>query len=225
MQFTDLRIPIATRMQLTVVGTDYKPQQFPANLLGFRRDVTVLACLGKKPLVPVQHDAHVAVRVGLQSAIVRFESSVQEYIESPFPYLHLSYPNTVVIEQQLRRSPRFPLDLATAVAAQGENARARPVRAQFTDISLNGARLILEKKLPDPSITRVILSSAVFVAGTEQKLQLSAEIKSAPDTREIATAGPFSYGVSFVDMAPQQMLLLQALCYELQVNNPSIIAA
>jgi c-di-GMP-binding flagellar brake protein YcgR len=222
MQFIDLRIPVATRMHLTIVGLDYKPQQYSAQLLGFRRDMTVLAFLTKKPTVVPSALSTVAVRVGLQSAIVSFDSAVQQFFEQPFPYLHMAYPEKVTIEQQLRRSPRFPLDLPTTVAVQRDGTTSRPVRAHFTDISLNGARLTLEARLPEDATT-VVLASSVFVAGTEQELQLLAEIRSLPE-QNVPTAGAYPYGISFIETTSHQLLLLQALCYELQANSPYIHA-
>ncbi len=220
MQFTDLRIPIATRMQVTIVGPDYKPQQYIAQLLGYRKDVTVLAHLPKKPLSPLHNDSNVSVRVGLQSAIIRFDSTLQYAQEQPFMFLHLSYPTSVEVEQQLRRSPRFVFEAQTTVALQTAGA-GRPIRGQFTDISLNGARLTLTAKLADTS-GPVVVTCAVFVAGAEQQLQLMARIKSAPDSKEVPSSTAIPYGISFIDTTPQQQLLLQALCYELQANNAQI---
>lgn len=217
MQFTDLRIPIATRMQLVISGADYKPHTFQSQLLGFRAEVSVLAYFAKKPLLPLHPNSNVVVRVGLQSAIVRFESIVQEYQEHPFPYVHLAYPGDVEIEQQLRRSPRFDLDTPIKVEIKASNT-SYAVQGELLDLSLNGARLSAMHHLPKIG-TRIHLSTTAMIAGTLQKLDLLAEIKSASPAKDIDTQGPSLYGLIFIDTPITQQLLLQALCYELQSSK------
>lgn len=212
MQFTDLRIPIGTRMQLNITGHDYKPLTLPAQLLGYRSGATLLAYLAKKPAIAIQRDAKVSVRAGLQSAIIQFDSVIEHTSEYPYFYLHLKYPGAVVIEQQLRRFPRFELDAsvnATVAGAQDGTVFA----GRIVDISLNGARLVFEQKLPAQEIT---LSSTIFVVGGQQQLSLKASIKSVPAASTDDSSTTFVYGASFLDVSAAQKLLLQALCFELQ---------
>jgi c-di-GMP-binding flagellar brake protein YcgR len=216
MQFTDLRIPIATRMQLIIAGPDYKPHPFQAQLLGFRAEVSVLAFFAKKPPLPLHINSSVTVRVGLQSAIVRFESTVQQYQDHPFAYLHLAYPGAVEIEQQLRRAPRFDLDVPIKAAVKTVNSDS--VSAEVLDISMNGARLSCALELAKVD-TKVLLTATVLIAGTEQRLELNAQIKSQAEPKHNDTLEPFIYGLTFIDTPLQQQLLLQALCYELQSSQ------
>jgi c-di-GMP-binding flagellar brake protein YcgR len=215
-QFTDLRIPIATRMQLIVAGADYKPHPFQAQLLGFRAQVSVLAFFAKKPLLPLHTNSNVTVRVGLQSAIVRFESTIQQYQDHPFAYLHLAYPGAVEIEQQLRRAPRFNLDVP--IKATVKTTVDDAALAEVLDISMNGARLSCALELAKIG-KQVLLSAVVLIAGTEQRLELNAEIKSRTGPKHSESLEPFIYGLTFVDTPLQQQLLLQALCYELQSSQ------
>ena len=209
MQFSDLRIPIGTRMQLVITGTDYKTQTVPAQLMGYRTGVTLLAYAPKKPAVAVVRDSKVSVRLGLQSAIIQFDSAVDHVSEQPFYYLHLKYPETVVIEQQLRRCPRFDFDRPVTASA-ADNAAT--LAGRFADISLNGARIVFDQELPQKEVT---LSTKIFVVGSEQELCLKVKVQSvAAPTGAASTT--FIYGAAFVDVTPSQKLLLQALCYELQ---------
>ncbi|HEY3698700.1 MAG TPA: PilZ domain-containing protein [Spongiibacteraceae bacterium] len=211
MQFTDLRIPIGTRMQLNITGHDYKALTLPAQLLGYRNGATLLAYLAKKPSVTIQRDAKVSVRAGLQSAIIQFDSIIEHVSEYPYFYLHLKYPAAVVIEQQLRRFPRFELDSPANATVTGKPDDAI-FAGRIVDISLNGARLVFEQKLPEQEIT---LSSTIFVVGGQQQLNVKASIKSVPAT-STDDSSTFVYGASFLDVSAAQKLLLQALCFELQ---------
>lgn len=215
MQFSDLRIPIATRMQLTITGADYKSQTVPAQLMGYRTGVTLLAYAPKKLLTPIQRLAKVSARVGLQSAIVQFDSVVEHISELPFYYLHLKYPDAVVIEQQLRRCPRFDFDAPVSAGAP-DNADGNPVAGRFADISLNGARIAFDQQLTAQEVT---LSATVFVVGAEQQLNVKAKIQSVAAPAAEGSTKAFVYGAAFIDISPAQKLLLQALCYELQAGG------
>jgi len=216
MQFTDLRFPLGTRMQLNITGHDYKPMTLPAQLLGYRSGFTLLVYLAKKPIVPVQRDAKVSVRAGLQSAIIQFYSVVEYIFEAPYFHLHLKYPDAIVVEQQLRRCPRFELDapVSATIASQPDDA----INGRIVDISLNGARVVFYQKLPAEEIT---LTSTIFVVGSQQQLSVKATIKHIPTASTDDSMATFVYGASFIDISATQKLLLQALCYELQSTEES----
>lgn len=214
MQFTDLRFPLGTRMQLNVTGNDYKPLTLAAQLLGYRSGFTILVYLAKKPPAPAQRDAKVSVRAGLQSAIIQFDSVIEHVFEHPYFHLHLKYPDAVVIEQQLRRFPRFEID--APVTATIANKPDDSFAGRLVDISLNGARLVFDQKIPAQEIT---LSSTIFVVGGQQQLSVKATLKSVPAASQDESSATFVYGASFMDVSATQKLLLQALCYELQSNK------
>ena len=211
MQFSDLRIPLATRMQMEVIGSDYKAQALLGQLLGYRVGTCLLVQLAKKPTTTLQRNTRVSVRVGLQSAIIQFDSLIEYICEAPFLYVHLAYPGAVTIEQQLRRNPRFELDAPVSATS---SADSQVSTGRILDISLNGARVQLEQELTTPEIT---LSVAIFAVGSQHQLSLKATVKRISSSLAEAP-NTFLYGASFIDVPASQKLLLQALCYELQAE-------
>lgn len=218
MLFADLRLPVASRLQLSFTGVDYKRYPCDASLLGFRAGESVLVYMPKKPpQVVLREGMKVEVKIALQAGIVSFESAIALLRESPYAYLHLMYPKSVALEP-LRRSPRFPLEAPLALA--GFSAQGITIARQngrFYDISLNGARVATEKELPE-AVSRVLVSATVTVAGTQQALEIKCELKRAFGRDEKIADSPFVYGVSFVELTPPQRLLLLALCHELQAG-------
>jgi c-di-GMP-binding flagellar brake protein YcgR len=210
MQFSDFRVPIGTRMQLNVIGADYRSQIVLGQLMGYRSGFCLLVQILKKPMAAIQREAKVSVRLGLQSAIIQFESTIDFVCEAPFLYLHLAYPTAVQIEQQLRKNPRFDIDAPITVSAAGDTLAGRMV-----DISLNGARLLLNREMSDQNVA---LSADVFAVGAKQQLCLEATIKRVPSSL-MNDANSFVYGAAFIEPPPAQKLLLQALCYELQSDT------
>lgn len=216
MDFADLRLPVGTRMQLNFVGLDYKRYPSDASLLGYRARESVLVFLPKKPpQVLLRDGVKVEAKIVLQMGIVSFASAIQLICEQPYTYLHFVWPHKIELEP-LRRYPRFALDAAfalTAISAQGiPTAR---LRGKFRDMSLQGARIALEKELSE-SVSRVMITAKVNVAGMEHTLELPGEIKRAFGRDEKAAEATFQYGVSFAELPPPQRLLLLALCQELQ---------
>jgi len=212
MQLTDLHIPNATRMNLTVAGPDKNLQACGAQLLGYRCDHSVLAFLPKRPAFPLRQDSKVDVRLGLQSAIYRFSSTLMVVSEHPYLYLHLAYPAEVTIEKQLREALRFPFDTAATCIVDGSNSI---VQCVFVDISLSGALLAFKEKLP-ASASRIRIYLLVQIANSEQRMELDATVKSHPEESADAT---FCYGIAFIEKNVQQQLLLEAMCFELQVRK------
>lgn len=206
MQFTDLRVSTGTRLQLTIIGSDYKSIALPAQLLGYRANVTLLAALAKKPPATIHRGAKVSVRVGLQSAIIQFDSVIEHIAEHPYFYFHLQYPTEVVIEKQLRQAPRFELEAPVSAIVDGST---NAIKGHIVDISLNGARIIFDEEITAKEVT---LSSMLFVVGGKQELNLKASLKRVTTD----SLDEYVYGVSFIAISAAQKLLLQALCYELQ---------
>lgn len=208
MQFTDLRVSTGTRLQLNIIGSDYKSIALPAQLLGYRANVTLLVSLAKKLPPTIHRDAKVSVRVGLQSAIVQFDTSIEHIAELPYFYLHLKYPTEVVIEKQLRQAPRFELEAPVSAMIDGSS---NSIAGRIVDISLNGARIIFDEEI---TAKEVSLTSMLFVVGGKQELNLNASLKRVTTD----SLDEYVYGVSFIATSAAQKLLLQALCYELQSN-------
>ena len=219
MEFSELKLPVATRMQLNFIGLDYKRYPSDASLLGFRNHESILVFLPKKPpQVLVREGVKIEARFALQMGIVSFASTILEVCERPYSYLHFAWPQKIELEP-LRRFPRFtlqaPLNL-TAFSAQG--IATAKLRGRFRDISLQGARVGLEKELSNTA-TKVLLTAKVRVANMDHTLELHGEIKRSFGRDEKAADNPFTYGVSFNELPPPQRLLVLALCQELQIAH------
>jgi hypothetical protein len=219
MEFGELKLPVATRMQLNFIGLDYKRYPSDASLLGYRNGESILVHLPKKPpQVLVREGIKIEAKFALQMGIVSFASTILRVCEQPYPYLHFAWPQTIEVEP-LRRFPRFPFQLPlqlTAFTAAG--IATAKVRGRFCDISLQGARFGLEKELTSV-VTKVLLSAKVTVAAMEHSLDLHGEIKRAFGRDEKAADNPFTYGVLFSEMPSSQRLLMLALCQELQSGS------
>ncbi len=218
MQFADLKLPVATRMQLEFVGQDYKRYPCEAVLLGYRSGESVLVYLPKRPpQVTLRLGIKVEAKMALQSGIVAFESFINQLCTQPFPYLHIAYPASVSLEP-LRQVPRFPLNATLkAVAYSAIGVATSYLDGRFLDISVNGTRVSLEKELSSV-VTRLDITATISVAGTEQQLALKTDMKRSFGRGDKGDQG-WHYGLAFQELTPPQKLLLLALCHELQSGS------
>lgn len=219
MDFAGFRMPVSTRLQLTVVGRDYKRYPCDAQLLGFRAGQSVLLYLPKKPPQVMLYDGmDVEVKAPLQSGIVSFSSSILRLCPQPFPYLHISYPERCALEP-LRQFPRFALDAPlSALGLSSNGVTVSRLDGRFCDISLQGARIRLPKELGDAA-TRVGLRAEVNVAGMVHTMELRGDIRRVFGRDDKEPELPFAYGIAFETPPPPQRLLLLALCQELQSGH------
>lgn len=216
MQFVELRLPVTSRLLIGIQGQDYKTHICEGALLGYKVGESVIVTISKKPAqVLLREGAKIEVRAAMQMGIAQFPSRIEQVCNNPFPYFHLAYPAAIKMET-LRKYPRFPLTAEFSMVAQtsfGISTGSMPGR--FVDISVNGARIALQKEL-SAAVLQITVSAKLVVAGTEQELEVAATIKRAFGRDETMADKPFVYGVSFENMPPLQTLLVLALCHELQ---------
>ncbi|MET0377844.1 MAG: flagellar brake domain-containing protein [Spongiibacteraceae bacterium] len=209
-------MPISARLLVGIQGQDYKTYNCEATLLGYKVGESVMVTISKKPAqVLLREGAKIDVRAAMQMGIAQFPSRIDRVCSAPFPYFHLAYPGVVSMET-LRRYPRFPLSAEFSMIAQtsfGISTGRMPGR--FVDISVNGARIALQKEL-SAAVLQITVSAQLVVAGTQQEMEVTATIKRAFGRDETMIDKPFVYGVSFENMPPLQTLLVLALCHELQ---------
>jgi hypothetical protein len=219
-QFADLRLPVATRMRLDFMGQDYKSYPSEALLLGYRSGESLLVYMPLKPPQVLMRDGmKIEAKIVLQMGIVSFTSAIQQICEQPYAYLHLDWPLDAMLEP-LRRYPRFPLDIpVNLIALSAQGITTARMNGLFCDISLQGARFALEKEL-STAVSKVMLTTKVTVAGMEHTLDVRGEVRRVFGKDEKAVGKfPFTYGISFIELAPTQRLLLLALCHELQTGS------
>lgn len=218
MQFDELKVPVGSRIQLTFIGQDYRRYPCDGQLLGFRPGESLLVYFPKRPpQVLLRVGMKLEAKLAMQSGIVGFECFVDQLCSQPYAYLHLTYPRALSLTP-LRRAPRFPFEHAlTASAVTALGVTTAHLRGCFIDISLNGARVALDKELTS-IVSRVETSCEVSVAGLAQTLELSAEVKRNFEPAP-GSGYPYQYGLSFTELSPTQRLLLLALCHELQSGS------
>lgn len=214
----DLRLPVGTKLRLELVGRDYKRYPADGTLLGWRAHESVLVSLPRYAIpAPLADGMGVGVKLALQSGVVTFSSAIDQIANYPFDYVHLRWPASVQFEP-LRARPRFAcVEPLQGVGRSALEVITAHVAGQFCDISETGACVALNRQLSDVT-AQLEISAQVKIAGLEQRLTIKSQIKRGLGKGE--GNFPYRYGLSFVDLKPEQRLLLFAFCHQLQGNLP-----
>lgn len=175
---------------------------------------------------PMENDSMVFVKEGdtfdfksfYGQAIYSFTAIIEKVCFSPFPYLHIKWPDRSLMQKTtVRESRRVQLELPCSIVHTGTGGREQKISGLITNLSHGGAELGLTQALPET----VNLFRMVFrVALTEERylLELNAQIVS----RRAASHGdafPYRYGIRFEQVPRETQLLLYAFVQDLQLTR------
>jgi hypothetical protein len=214
-----LQLHIGDRLQLEL-SSGATPSQYFTLLIGYVPGHSVLV------RTPVVQNLPVPVREG-EAALVRtfsgrhastFETTVLRVTRSPFPYLHLAYPQSVkqaLIRGALRVRVSLP---ATFVAAGSDD----PVAVSISDLSVSGALLESRAVLGEAGDKGELAFKFVVQPNNyEVKLPVKVEIQSVKAKRATGTDAGFVHGVQFGRLHTTETLLLQSYVQQVLLQDRS----
>lgn len=183
-------------------------ERYQVRMIGFHAPVSLLVTAptlqGK--LVFVKEGQQFLVRGFVGKDAVAYKTRVLKSSLSPFPYLHLAYPETVQ-SMRIRSSARAAVDLVTAIVRQnGAQGSAR-----ITDISVGGARLVSAKPFANKD-EELKLSFRINPSGLDVYMTVDARVRAV--TVEEAQEQQVATGVEFVELSEQNRLYLTNLVYQ-----------
>lgn len=194
-------------VQLQTLSTT-NAERYQVRMIGFHAPVSLLvtAPTTQGKLVFVKEGQQFLVRGFVGKDAVAYKTRVLKSNLSPFPYLHLAYPDTVQ-SMRIRSSARVQVDLVTAITREG----AGQASAKMTDISVGGARLLSPRPVANKNET-VKVSFRINPAGLDVYMTLNALVRavSADDSLD----GQIATGIEFVDISEQDRLYLTNMVYQ-----------
>lgn len=212
-----LQLYIGDRLQLEI-NVDGARSQFFTVLIGYApgHSVLVRTPLAQNLPVPVREGETALVRTFSGRHASTFETTVMRVCRSPFPYLHLAYPERVrqaVIRGALRVRVSLP---GTAGPPGGD-----PGPVLVSDLSVSGALLESAQVLGEQG-DRIDLGFKFVVQPNnyEVKLAVTAEIQSVKARRDGDTTA-YVHGVKFLRLHTTETLLLQSYIQQVLLQDRS----
>jgi c-di-GMP-binding flagellar brake protein YcgR len=212
MRLEDVRLKIGETVQLQSTA-ERDPQRHYVKLIGYAKGRSFIVS------TPMQEGAYLLIRDG-QGYVVRmfagkniyaFPAAVIRSANTPFPHLHLTYPEEVVT-RAVRKAERIDVRLIAAVDA----GSSRGVPATVENLSLSGAGLNSKIQLGAAG-AELKIGFKLELDGFARVLSLSAVIRISQPS--VTAEGQWLTGIEFRDIEAQDHLLLSGFVYRALVEN------
>ena len=143
--------------------------------------------------------------------VVAFKAKVLKSQLVPYPYLHLSYPDTVQA-LRIRKNMRASTNIIVAVyeSEQGRQIGA----AKMVDISFGGAKLLSSAALGSKDQSVWLAFKAKVADDIEEYVKAPAIIRSISDETDEQGNTVQSYGVQFGELDSNLRLVIMNLVYQ-----------
>ena len=217
MNFDDLRLTSGTVIQLQFI--DDSRDRYPSRLMGHLegRSILVTHPVLEGRLLRIRNGQRVIARAMTSSAAMAFTTHVEALCSMPYPYLHLTYPDSVSMNR-IRCSPRIPVSMDVSLTNLSEVPRSGEKPARLLDISPTGARL--EANVDSVKVGDEISLEGLFrLSDMERTVNLSGLVRARiADTGSLSGAASVrdraAYGVEFLSISEDVRLFLHAFVYQ-----------
>jgi hypothetical protein len=168
--------------------------------------------------VPLHEGDAVVVRAFVGQSAFGFSTSVEKICMNPFDYIHLSFPDAVQ-GMSVRKAPRVKTRIIASVAdLSGTGAESLPgivVNMSATGVLLDSNRALCAKD------GRLRMAFKVELHGVEALLTVEGIARNVW-TGESGTepASIHHHGVEFVDLDPNDRMILQSVVYQHMIESP-----
>jgi len=214
--FKEIKLSIGESIQLQNPADDSKDRMF-AKLMGYRENKSIIVTTPKigGTEIQVQKGHKFIVRLFSIKTVYAFSVAVLDAKRTPYPYLHLTYPQKVE-SVVVRNAQRVGVELIVSVQNEDpDKALDEAVSAKLTDISTGGSKL--STVVPIGEIADNISINAKFkVGGKDQYVQILAIIRriEEQEVQEENGKNLFVYGLEFVFVEETERLVLHGFVYE-----------
>ena len=174
------------------------------------KSVLVTAPLVEGKLIFVREAQPFLIRAFSGLNVYAFKSRVLKAQHTPFPYLHLAYPDTIKVIR-IRKAMRAPVQLIVAISDK-EGGRSLGA-GRIVDLSVGGARIRVGKDL-NLSLERLFLSFKVALGDYEEYVTTQAVVRSVQEEDDEQGRPVRVAGVQFDALMPQHRMAIMNLVYQ-----------
>jgi c-di-GMP-binding flagellar brake protein YcgR len=192
-------------------------ERFSVSVIGVMKPKSVLvtAPMVDGKLIFVRDGQTYLVRAFSGLNVCAFKARILKSQLQPFPYLHLSYPDSVQA-MRIRKAMRAPVSIIVAVH-DSEDGRQSGA-GKIIDLSVGGARMYSPMKIgvKDQSIW---LSFKVMLGDMEEYVKTPAVIRAVGEEDDEQGKRMNVFGLQFGELAQSQRLIIMNLVYQHQLKD------
>lgn len=210
-EFNDIKARVGDVFQITL-ATDAQEIRHSVKLLGYfpNKTLMITAPVVNHSVLLLREGQSLRVRAFSGTAAYTFNCDIIKVCNSPFAYLHLSYPK-IIQKVPIRSSARIGFNIIGVAnnVTHGDNTTNHPI--SITDISVTGAAITASTPIGKKDDTLRIAFRAQIRDLTVHPT-LKCIIRSLASTDDASS--PIKYGLQFMDLETQDVLILQSLVYQ-----------
>lgn len=182
-------------------------ERYQVRMVGFHAPISLMVT------APMLHGRLVFIKEGHQFLVrgfvgrdaVAYRTRVLKSQLTPFPYLHLAYPETVQ-SMRIRSSARVGVDLVASVTSPAGTDSARIV-----NLSVGGARM-LSRRVVAQNDDEIKLAFRINPAGLDVYLTLRGRVRAVQ--QDESRPEVVATGVEFHSLSEQERLYLTNMVYQ-----------
>jgi len=187
-------------------------ERFTVRVIGMMKPKSLLvtAPMVEGKLIFVRDGQTYLVRAFSGLNVCAFKAKVLKAQLQPFPYLHLSYPDSVQA-MRIRKAMRAPASIIVAVHESEEGKQTGA--GKLVDISVGGAKMFSPMALGKKDQT-LWLSFKVRLGDMEEYVKTPAIIRSLGEEDDEQGKPMKAFGMQFGDLNQAQRLIIMNLVYQ-----------
>jgi c-di-GMP-binding flagellar brake protein YcgR len=187
-------------------------ERFSVHVIGVMKPKSLLvtAPMVDGKLIFVRDGQTYLVRAFSGLNVCAFKARILKSQLQPFPYLHLSYPDSVQA-MRIRKAMRAPASIIVAVH-DSEDGR-QSAAGKIVDISVGGARMLSPSKVGEKDQT-IWLSFKVMLGDMEEYVKTPAAIRAVGEEDDEQGKRMKVFGVQFGDLSQSQRLIIMNMVYQ-----------
>ncbi len=222
--FEAMKLKVGDRLQMQLPEL-LSSERVIVKLIGYVNQLSILVTPPREAnglRIKLLENDNVVIRVFTSLNAFGFQASVSKIINIPFEYVHLTFP-TEVKGMVIRKAPRVRTKIiCSATPAEAPDQKKSGI---ITNLSASGA--LLDSNRPIASRGETIqLNFRLNLHTVDTLLQVTAVVRNQfTDDDDGKTNGPkfYHHGLEFIDLQPNDAMMLQSMIYHRMVEQPHTI--
>lgn len=183
--------------------------RYHVKLIGYAKGASLLVTaptIGGR-MVLLRQDQPLVVRSFSGKSVYAFATSVLKVVNTPYPYLHLAFPERVR-GLVVRRGARVAVSLPARVHAEGGGS----TEAQLANISISGALLRIDG-IELHKDQRIEVQFDAGLNGLDLHISAPAVVRSIDTPHERDTGAVGQFGIEWSEVSDNHQIMLCAFVY------------
>lgn len=220
--FEDIKLRVGDRLQIQP-PSNLSQDRFLVRLIGYMPGSTVLISTpaGDNGLrLQLMEGETIVVRSFSGQNVFAFTATIERVCKIPYDYLHLSYPAEVrgVV---IRKSQRVKTNIIVTVQNLSPDGPKEQMSGLISNISADGAAIDSRRQLGGKG-SELTLNFRINLHNVEAYLKVKVLVRAILDHE--TNAELVRHGVEFLEIPPNDNVILQSMIYQQMIENPHNLA-